>query len=115
MTKLFLLKPDFKDPNLDRGERNYFCPHCAVIEGLLSYYPKLTEQMEVEYVEFQRPRQSIIDLIGEENQSCPVLVTDKIENHKDLQKAGSGLFFINETEQIVAYLTANFGIGNRHP
>jgi len=100
MKKLFLLKADFKDLNRDDGKR-YFCPDCVMIEGLLSYYPQLKEELTVKYVNFARPRQVLVDLLGEENQSCPVLVLDD----------GS---FINNTDEIISHLTQYHGIGNNH-
>lgn len=100
MEKLFLLKPDFQDVKLD-AEKKYFCPHCAILEGLLLYYPRLGDQLEVHRVDFPRPRPVIVDLIGEENQSCPVLVKED----------GS---FINETRDIIQYLTDKYHIGQKH-
>lgn len=100
MEKLFLLKQDFQDIN--RGAENrYFCPPCTMIEGLLSYYPRLRNELEVHYVDFQRPRPAIVDLIGEANQSCPVLIKDN----------GT---FINEPDEIIRHLTDNHGIGQPH-
>jgi glutaredoxin 2 len=55
----------------------------------------------VNYVDFQRPRPAIIDLIGEANQSCPVLIKDD----------GT---FINERDEIIRHLTENHGIGQPH-
>ena len=100
MEKLFLIRPDFQDK--DRNDNaKYFCPPCALIEGVLTIYPQLREKMEVQYVNFQRPRPSIIQLIGEENQSCPVLIlSDKT--------------FINEPEEILKYFAKAYGIGNAH-
>lgn len=100
MEKLFLLKPDFKDPKLD-AEKKYFCPYCAIIEGLFVYYPHLRSQLEVNHVDFPRPRPAIVELIGEENQSCPVLIKED----------GS---FINETKEIIQYLTTHYHIGEKH-
>jgi hypothetical protein len=100
MKKLFLLKADFQDKNRADG-KNYFCPGCSPIEGLLSYYPRLRTELEVEYVDFTRPRKVLVDLLGEENQSCPVLV---LEN-------GS---FINEPDKIVSHLTEFHKIGFSH-
>jgi glutaredoxin 2 len=100
MEKLFLLKPDFQD-NKRGAENKYFCPPCTLIEGLLSFYPQLRNQLEVHYVDFLRPRPAIVELIGEANQSCPVLV---------LEDGG----FINETAEIVRYLTENYHIGQSH-
>lgn len=100
MKKLFLLKADFKD--LDRGDdKRYFCPDCVMIEGLLSYYPRLNNELEVKYVNFARPRQVLVDLLGEENQSCPVLVLED----------GS---FINDTAAIISHLTEKHQIGHAH-
>jgi len=100
MEKLFLIKPDFQDTKRN-AEKKYFCPPCARIEGVLSFYPQLRNQLEVRYVDFARPRPAIIELIGEENQSCPVLVLDDGR-------------FINEPDDIVRYLTENYQIGHMH-
>jgi Protein of unknown function (DUF3088). len=100
MKKLFLLKADFKDIN--RGDdKRYFCPDCVMIEGLLSYYPRLNDELEVKYVNFARPRQVLVDLLGEENQSCPVLVLED----------GT---FINDVAAIITHLTENHKIGHAH-
>ena len=100
MEKLFLLKPGFQDVQRGTGKL-YFCPPCTLIEGVLSFYPVLREKLEVHYVDFARPRQSIIELIGEENQSCPVLI------HAD----GN---FIKDTDLILDYLAKKYGIGYAH-
>jgi hypothetical protein len=100
MQKLFLLKADFQDLNRADG-KNYYCPDCAILEGLLSHYPRLRAELEVNYVDFVRPRKLLVDLIGEANQSCPVLV---LEN-------GS---FINDPDEIRKHLTETFHIGHSH-
>jgi len=100
MEKLFLLKPDFQDKNLG-AENKYFCPNCVLLEGLLSFYPRLRNELEIHYVDFPRPRPEIVNLIGEANQSCPVLI---------LEDGG----FINETSDIIRYLTYNHQIGMAH-
>ena len=100
MKKLFLIKPDFQDVNLADGKK-YFCPDCVMIEGLLSFYPKLRSEIEVMYVDFQRPRKVLVDLLGSENQSCPVLVLED----------GT---FINEVSQIIGYLVDHHQIGFSH-
>ena len=100
MKKLFLLKADFQDAARADGKR-YFCPDCVMIEGLLSYYPRLLNELEVKYVNFARPRQVLVDLLGEENQSCPVLVLED----------GT---FINETAGIIQHLIEKHQIGHSH-
>ena len=100
MEKLFLIKPDFKD--LNRGDEiKYFCPNCVTLEGLLSFYPRLRNELEVHYVDFVRPRPAIVDLIGEANQSCPVLVLDDGK-------------FINKADDIIHHLTEHHQIGQAH-
>ena len=117
MTKLFLLKPGFTDPNMDNEGKIYYCPQNAMIEGVIKYYPQLEEMIEIHRVDFKRPRQAIIELIGEENQSCPVLV---IENNKDDKldtsyfKTYGNKLFVDSTELITKYLAEKFGIGIAH-
>jgi glutaredoxin 2 len=100
MEKLFLLKANFQDINRN-AETKYFCPPCALIEGVLSFYPQLRYELEVTYVDFVRPRPAIIDLIGAENQGCPVLILED----------GS---FLNETDDIIQHLTEKYKIGQAH-
>lgn len=100
MEKLFLLKADFLDAIRADG-KIYFCPECSPIEGLLSYYPRLRKELNVYYVDFNRPRKVLVDLIGEANQSCPVLVLED----------GT---FINEPHKIISHLTENHQIGHSH-
>lgn len=100
MKKLFLLKPDFQDLNRNEESR-YICPPCTLIEGILSYYPRLRTELEVSYVDFQRPRPAIVELIGEANQGCPVLILDD----------GS---FISEPDDIIGHLVENHSIGKPH-
>ena len=100
MQKLFLLKPDFQDTKRADG-KSYFCPNCAILEGILVYYPSLRDKLEIHYVDFVRPRKVLVDLLGEANQSCPVLVTGPNE-------------FINDTDKIIQYLTDHYHIGHSH-
>jgi hypothetical protein len=116
MDELFLLKPNFIDNMIDQEEKRYYCPSCAAIEGVLAYYPKLRELVEIVYVDFQKPRKAIVDSIGEDNQSCPVLVMDKnrsiadaaIQSYNDKQ-------FINSSDHIMKYLAETYKVGYPHP
>jgi hypothetical protein len=69
---LFLIRPDSRP---DRPE-GWYCPDCALVEGVLAYYPQLRAALEVRHVDFPRPRQAIIDLAGESAQDCPCLLLD---------------------------------------
>ena len=116
MMKLFLLKPNFTDPNKDDKETVYFCPHSALFEGLLCYYPQLEKEIEIRRIDFQRPRPEVIAEIGKENQSCPVLIIDKTEAGKNtgyFSTFGNKLF-VNEDDLIMKYLAEKFGIGVPH-
>jgi len=112
MTKdtLFLLKPDFHNA----GKGPFYCPDCALVEGLLSYYPKLRHKLDVRYVDFARPRADIIALLGEAHQGCPVLVLADgrrvIDAGIEVQEA-QGRRFIDREADIRRYLSATFGIG----
>lgn len=100
MEKLFLIRPDFQDQARNDGKK-YFCPPCTLIKGVLSSYPVLLEKLEVIYVDYARPRPAIIELIGEANQSCPVLV---LEDNT----------FIDDPDKIIVYLAEKYGIGYAH-
>ena len=117
MIKLFLLKPGFTDSNADNEGKLYYCPQCAMIEGVIKYYPQLEERIEIHHVDFKRPRPAVIEIIGEENQSCPVLIIDnEPENDTDtsyFEKHGDKLF-VNSPDLIMKYLAERFGIGMAH-
>ncbi|MFM8707616.1 MAG: DUF3088 family protein [Planctomycetia bacterium] len=69
---LFLLKSGFLDPQ--HGPGGFYCPECATIAGLLWYYPDVAAKLDVRLVDAPRPRPDVVALVGEETQSCPVLV-----------------------------------------
>jgi hypothetical protein len=108
---LFLLKPGFEDGG--DGKR-YYCPHSAQVEGVLSFYPILRMEMDVTYIKFPQPRLPIVDLIGEENQSAPVLVVgDAGAIPKQLKPAvAKGRSFFSGEEAIAEYLALRYGIGS---
>lgn len=70
--RLFLLHPDFEDPAYPG--RRFYCWHCALMEGVLASFPRLLETIDVHRVDWPRPRREVADLLGEDNQSLPVLV-----------------------------------------
>lgn len=111
--RLYLLNPDF----LDAGKGPYFCPGCAQMVGLLEFYPVLKEKLEVRWLDFSRPRPELIDLLGEENQSCPVLVLptapDPTLARSPLQQA-KGRWFVEGANEIAGYLARVHGIGLPH-
>lgn len=114
---LFLLKPDFNDLKIGTGQQRYFCPHSAFMEGVLRYYPQLNDLLTIRYVDFPRPRNEVIDLIGEANQSCPSLVVEagtEQERFSGFDRHGA-YYFSNDTHVIAAYFAHTFGIALIHP
>jgi len=66
---LFLLAPGFYD-----NSRREYCPECAEVWGLLSYFPSIKESMNIIYQPIEKPRKDIVFLLGDKNQNCPTLV-----------------------------------------
>ena len=104
---LFTLKP-----NLVEGGRTFFCPDCAMVAGVLSYHPEVAAQLDVRSVDFARPRPAVIELLGAENQGCPVLilpadaVAPPVEVHA---RTANGRMFIAGAREIATYLASTFG------
>jgi hypothetical protein len=110
--KLFLLRPDFEDGD---GLR-YYCPECAQIEGVLSFYPELCKQLEVDYIDFARPRKAIAELIGEANQGAPVLIvgdTSSMPTSVEYGEHGE-CRFVSGFPAISQYLAKRYGVGYPH-
>lgn len=109
--RLFLLNPDWFD---DQGGP-WFCPPGAYVEGVLSMYPQLREALEVIYLDHPRPRQPVIDALGADNQSCPVLVLDGQLDWPEAQiSETTGRRFLQD-HAIAPYLAARYGVGRPHP
>ncbi len=112
--KLFLLKAEF----MDGGQGPFFCPDCAYVSGVLSYFPQLRDELEIQYVEFPRPRPAIVAEVGEENQGAPVLVlAKKTMSAFDLYevKEFQGRSFISGAKDILEYLAAAYKVSRPHP
>ena len=121
--QLFLLKPDFM-----AGPRGpCYCPACATLEGVLAFYPRLREILDVQYVDFPRPRPEVIAAVGAENQGLPSLViassttSDSASiSGADLALAGldvrewQGRRFLQSAGDIGRYLARRHGIGEPH-
>lgn len=117
MDILFLLKQDFSDKDRYNGDKLYYCPDCAFIEGVLSYYPKLREQIDIRYIDFPRPRKEIVELVGGEHQGCPNLILNSA-NHKYVDasqfKSFGGKLYTCDTKLVVKYLSDKYNIPEAH-
>jgi hypothetical protein len=110
---LFLLKPGFKET--EGGP--YYCPDSAAIEGFLKYGPEIEKQIEVRRIEFPKPRKEIIELVGEANQGCPVLVLDESSELPDEATISeeTGRANISDATKICDFLGRLFGVARPHP
>ncbi|MCX2723408.1 DUF3088 domain-containing protein [Roseibium salinum] len=97
---LCLLAPGFEDPAYPG--KTFYCWHCALMEGVLASFPELAAKLDVRRIAWPKPRREVADLLGEENQSLPVLV---------LAEGG----FIDDKDLILAALTERHGFAHPHP
>lgn len=109
--RLFLLNPDWYD---DVGGP-WYCPPGAIVEGVLAFYPRLAEQLAITRLDFVRPRRPVVEVLGEANQSCPVLVLDGSFAWPDARVSEETGHRFLQDEAIIPYLTARYGIGAPHP
>ena len=111
--QLYLLKPNF----FDQGAGPFFCPGCAFVEGMLSFYPELRDKIEVNYIDFPRPRPSLVAEIGAYNQGCPKLVLGEdmraVPEGVTVAEA-NGRRFISRDVEICIYLASAYGFGKPH-
>lgn len=110
---LILVKPDFVDPTLP-GER-FYCWHCALMEGILVSFSRLATQIDVLRVDWARPRREVIDLVGTENQSLPLLILGEDSDLDAATGTYNGRTFIQGKEAILEALSRRHGIPVPHP
>lgn len=113
---LFLFAPGFVNtdltaPNNAATGRCEYCPECAEIWGLLSYFPAIQHSLDIEYQPLDRPRAAMVTVLGDENQNCPTLVLHRsspsFESCAIMQKNGHR--FINNARDIGLYYALRFG------
>jgi Protein of unknown function (DUF3088) len=110
---LFLLRPDFEDPAYP-GQR-FYCWHCALLEGVLASFPDLAQQLTVERIAWPRPRQPVIALVGEENQSVPLLVLAAGETSAHQTGSFQGRALVAGKDAILAALSERHRFPAPHP
>lgn len=107
--KLLILRPGF----FSGTEGPFYCGDSVSVEGLLSFCPQLREMVDVAYIDAPRPRNAIVALIGENNQSAPVIVLGKGQQPKDASIAvqeHNGTRFINAPDDIRRYLSSQYSV-----
>ena len=110
---LFVLRPGFTDKG-----KHWFCPFSAQVVGFLDYYPEIKESLEIVELDFAKPRQPIVELIGEAHQSAPLLVLHEESNPETVEgvtlSEAKGRKFVEKTIQILRYLAATRGVPGPH-
>lgn len=110
--QLFLLKPGFEDP--EKPGRFFVCPHCNAIEGLPPSFLGLATQIEVHRLPYRKPRESIVSLLGEANQSLPVLVFDHASSVPDDAEIANGHRFIDSIDRILDLSAEHYSFPSIH-
>ena len=111
--RLFLLRPGFTDPAWPG--QVFYCWHCALMEGVLASFPELAARLDVERIAWPRPRQAVVALVGEGNQSVPLLVLGK-DSPDDVDAESHGdTRFIAGKDRILAALSRRHGFPDPHP
>lgn len=105
---LFLLPAD-----LASDDGPWYCRECAEVRGVLAYYPRLLEVLDIREVAHPKPRAAIVELIGEAHQNAPTLV---IGGEHELpawvpMKKANGWRFVDNAKGIGQYLATAYGIG----
>ncbi len=107
--QLFLLQPGFFDGN----DGPFYGGDSVPVEGLLGLFPQLRSELDVHRIEAARPRSVLVNLIGEANQSLPVLILGDGTAPKDpsipLNVSGSTRFINNESD-IRTFLSTQYGL-----
>lgn len=107
--QLYLLRPGFTNVGLGP----FYCNDSVPVEGLLSFFPQLRTLVDVHYLEFPRPRLTLVEALGEQHQSVPVLVVAPgrtvASEEVQLREAGAHRFIADE-RSIRNYLSTQYGL-----
>lgn len=113
MDRLFLLNNEFDDVEMP-GKR-FFCRDCMLLNGLLSAFPDKAGDLEIIRVEHARPRNAVIEAVGEENQWLPLLVLDRDAPKDCATGEYEGTSFANRLDVILKILHLRHGFPEVHP
>jgi hypothetical protein len=107
--KLYLLRPGFHNA----GIGPLYCNDSAPVEGMLSFFPALRTLVDVQYLDFPRPRRTLVEALGEQHQALPLLILAPDRVISDVapepQTVGGKRFYANE-RQIRDYFSAQYDV-----
>nr|WP_232352371.1 DUF3088 family protein [Xanthomonas citri] len=95
------------------GAGPFYCGDCIAIEGLLSIAPAIAQGLEIRRLAFPRPRQVLVDLLGEQQQSLPVLVLAGTDVEVAGSKPAGHYRVIDDEAAIRAYLSHRFAVARQ--
>ena len=103
---LFLLPPGFED-----NDRREFCPECAEMWGVLSYFPAIRDALDIVHVGIHHPRAEITALLGEGRHNAPTLVLHpETIVHPDVQVSeANGLRYLPSARLIARHFAHRYG------
>ncbi|WP_367181347.1 DUF3088 family protein [uncultured Roseovarius sp.] len=114
-TILYLLRSDFIDARA--GNTAFYCPQCLLVEGFLSVFPHVRQNLDIRYVDFDRPRGDMTRYVSD-NQSCPQLVFPDGDDRHSVGHSTSGISparRIENVQHILVYLVMRFDLPQPHP
>ena len=85
------------------------------MEGLLTSFPSLAEQIDVKRIAWPKPRTQLVEIIGEGHQSVPVLVFGAQPSKEIKVKSHNGVLFVDDKDEILHAFTIQYGIPHPHP
>jgi hypothetical protein len=104
---LFLAAPGF---GVD-GQGPFYCGDGIAIEGVLALFPQVLAWLDVRRIAFERPRSALVALLGEAQQSLPVLVLASDSDAHGVAFALHGSVRFNDRpDEIRRYLSARGGL-----
>ena len=109
--QLFVLAAPFED---GPGQM-WFCAHCAMIEGALLANPHWAEHLDIHRIAFPRPRQELVELLGEDHQWLPALVLAEDGESAEASRAETGRLVLTDPVAITAHLARVLGGAAPHP
>src|SRR5512139_834003 len=97
---LFVFRPGFHDKG-----NPHFCPYSAQVVGFLSYYPHVRDSLDFIELGWDKPREPLASMLGEEHQAAPLLVlANRIDVPGVKISEANGRFFVEKTIEILRYL-----------
>ncbi|WP_375784791.1 DUF3088 domain-containing protein [Bradyrhizobium sp. Pha-3] len=111
--QLFLLQQPFEDPAFPGQE--FYCWHCALIEGVLSAFPSRGANLDVRRLAWARPRTELVERLDVDHQSLPVLILGMASSAPQVARFLKGRAYVDDAFAILQLLVSLHGFPAPHP